>query len=60
MRWPWRRNSGDARRARAAAEAQLRAARRQTPQIEQAAEELTLTADEFTELVVEAFARRPS
>lgn len=61
-RWPWqRRNGTEAKRARAHAEARLRAAKRATPIVEQAADRMgDMPADEFAQLVAEAFGRRQS
>lgn len=65
MKWPWqwrwRRNgAADAARARAEAEARLRAAKRATPHVERAADQLgRLPADEFADRVSRAF-RRPA
>jgi hypothetical protein len=59
MRWPWRRRNGSARKARADAEAQLRAAKQATPLVERLADRMSeMPADEFAHLVAEAFGRR--
>lgn len=59
MKWPWRRRADDASRTRAAAEAGLKAAKRQTAQVEQAADRVAeLPPDEFAAMLADAFRRR--
>lgn len=59
MRWPWRRNGSEERAQRAEAEARLRAAKRQAPMVEYAADRIAeMSTDEFAALVAEAFSRR--
>lgn len=61
MRWPWwrRRRVDDASRARAEAEARLKATRRQTAQVEEAADRVAdLDPDEFAAMLADAFSRR--
>lgn len=61
MRWPWRRRATGAAKARAEAEARLRATERLTPIYEQWARHLAeLPDEEFAERVARAFRRRPA
>lgn len=59
MKWPWHRNGSEERAQRAEAEARLRAARRQAPIVEDAADRIAeMSPDDFAALVAEAFSRR--
>lgn len=64
MRWPWqhepeRDQAYEAAKARAVAEARLRAAKRKTEQIERVAGDVA-SVEDFAERVAHAFRRRPA